>query len=122
MNVIWTMAETSDGSFMSLCLDNMIDEGQMFWDEVIGSKQKVRQRSESEGDSVESVAVKKTKTDGNRALRPQAEVWKVILVFDQKGGPDMHPIHITKAIQKEIGKINHARFMGNGRLLIFANS
>jgi len=56
------------------------------------------------------------------SLRPQVDVWKVILVFDQKGGPDLHPIHITKAIEKEIGKINHARFMGNGRILIFANS
>lgn len=118
------MAETSGGSFTSLSLDNMLDEGKMFWDEVVNSnKQNVRQRSESEGDSIESVVVvKKTKTNGNRALRPQADVWKVILVFDQKGGPDLHPIPITKAIEKEIGKINHARFMGNGRMLIFANS
>lgn len=55
-------------------------------------------------------------------MRPQVDVWKVILVFDQKGGPDLHPIHITKTIEKEIGKINHARFMGNGRILILANS
>lgn len=88
MNVNWTMAETSGGSFTSLSLDNMLDEGKMFWDEVVNSnKQNVRQRSESEGDSIESVVVaKKTKTNGNRALRPQADIWKVILVFDQKGG------------------------------------
>jgi len=123
VNVIWTMAETSGGSFVSLNLDNMLDEGEMFWDEVVnGNKQKVRQRSDSE-ESIETVIMaKKTKTDGNGSLRPQVDVWKVILVFDQKGGPDLHPIHITKAIEKEIGKINHAHFMGNGRILIFANS
>ena len=31
------------------------------------------------------------------------KVWKVMLVFDQKEGPDLHPIHITKAVEKEIG-------------------
>lgn len=51
--------------------------------------------------------------------RLQDEVWKVIIVFDQKG-PDLHPIHITKAIEKEIGKIIHACFMGNGRILMVA--
>ena len=45
-----------------------------------------------------------------------------MLVFELKGGPDLHPIHITKAIEKEIGQSNHARFMGNGRILIFATS
>ena len=67
--------------------------------------------------------VKKSKADGGSLnAKLQDEVWKVIIVFDQKEGPDLHPIHITKAIEKEIGKIKHARLMGNGRILIFANS
>lgn len=49
-------------------------------------------------------------------------MWKVMVVFYQKGGPDLHPIHVTKAIEKEIAEIDHARFMGNCRLLIFASS
>jgi len=44
----------------------MLDEGEMFWEEVVnGNKQKVRQRLESEGESIESVVMaKKTKADG----------------------------------------------------------
>lgn len=101
---------------------SFLDEGEMQWDEITGNKN-VRQRSESDsGDSIRSVVVaKKSRTDGSRFLKPD-DVSKVMLVFDQKGGPDMHPIHIMKAIEKEIGQINHARFMGSGRILIFAKS
>lgn len=113
------MAETSDGSFTT-CLDDILDEGEMFWQNVSGKKQNVRLRSDSEGESsIESVVAKRSKIN-NKPL-PQ-EVWKVVIVFDQKGGPDLHPIHITKAIEKEFGQINHARFMGNGGILIFAKS
>ena len=47
---------------------------------------------------------------------------EMIVVFEQKGGPQLHPIHITKAIEEEIGKIKHAHFMGDGKLMIFAAS
>lgn len=112
------MAETSDGSFTSLSLDSMLDDGDMFWETV--TRKNARQRSDSEGDSVVSVITKRSKA--SKPLRNQDDVWKVVIVFLKKGGPDLQQIHITKAIEKAIGKINHARFMGNGRLLIFANS
>ena len=95
------------------------DNDEMLWKEV-RKKTKVRQRSGSSGgESVETV-VKKSKVSLND--RSQDEVWKVVIEFDQKERPDLHPIHIMKAIEKEIGKINHARLMGNGRILNFANS
>lgn len=95
-------------------LMTFFDEGEMFWQNVSGKKQNVRLRSDSEGESsTESVMAKRSKIN-NKPL-PQ-EVSEVVIVFDQEGGPDLHPIHITKAIEKEIGQINHARFMGNGRI------
>ena len=109
VNVKWTMAEDSDGCLLTFS--------------ALRKKTKVRQRSGSSGgESVETI-VKKRKADGGSLnARLQDEVWKVIIVFDQKEGPDLHPIHITKAIKKEIGKINHARLMGNGRILILNNA
>lgn len=76
------MAETSDGFNL---LDSFLDEGEMWWDEITGNKN-VRQRSESEsGDSIRSVVVaKKSRTNDSRFLKPQDDVWKVMLVFDQK--------------------------------------
>lgn len=122
------MAEHSDGYLKDLKgLDplRLDQDDEMFWEEV--RKKKGRQRSESSS-SVESIdIVKRSKTEESRSRKINAnktsrETFKVVVVFDQHGGPDLHPIHVTKAIVKEIGKINHARFMGNGRLLIFAAS
>ena len=113
------MAADSDG-----CLLNFDNENgdEMLWEEV-RKKTKVRQRSGSSSDESVETVVKKSKADGGSLnAKLQDEVWKVIIVFDQKEGPDLHPIHITKAIEKDIGKIKHARLMGNGRILIFANS
>lgn len=108
------MAEQSDGC------KNVDDD--MFWEEV----SRIRKLSDrdSSGDESGNSVIKRTKVDNVRKMpkRSSEEIWKVMIVFEQKGGPDLHPIHITKAIEKEIGKINHARFMGNGRLLIFAKS
>lgn len=47
--------------------------------------------------------------------------WKVIIEFNQDGG-HYHPIKLTKAIEKEIGKIKYARFMNNKRVLVHAIS
>lgn len=51
----------------------------------------------------------------------QENIWKVIIEFNQDGG-HYHPIKLTKAIEKEIGKIIFARFMSNKRILIYATS
>lgn len=97
----------------------------MLWEEVRKKKFRPRSDSGSEPESTDTVKKRsRSERDGNK-IKDQMEgkeVWKVIVVFEQKGGPHLHPIHITKAIEEEIGKIKHARFMGNGRLLIFAAS
>jgi len=51
----------------------------------------------------------------------QENEWKVIIEFNQDGG-HYHPIKLTKAIEKEIGKIKFARFMNNKRILIHATN
>lgn len=106
------MAEQSDGNRQS---KEWMDDDEMFWEEV-RKKQVRRQRSYDSG-SCESVETVKR----SKPMPEKDPVWKVI-VFEQQGGPDLHPIHVTKAIAQELGQINHARFLGNGRLLIFAIS
>lgn len=63
--------------------------------------------------------LEKQKT-GNVDNAPE-NIWKVIIDFGQDGG-HYHPIKLTKAIEKEIGKIEFARFMSNKRVLIHATS
>lgn len=113
------MAEQSDGQ---LDINNI---GDMYWEEV----SRVRKLSDrdSSGESVVSVYKKSRLTtrkprEANEGVQVSQQAWKVIIVFKTEGGPDLHPIRITEAIKREIGKINHATFLGNGKLLIFANS
>lgn len=98
---------------------------EMLWEEVRKKKFRPRSDSGSEPESTDTVKKKsRPERDGSK-IKDQIEgkeIWKVIVAFEQKGGPHLHPIHITKAIEEEIGKIKHARFMGNGRILIFAAS
>lgn len=113
------MAEKSGGPF------GFSDVDDMFWDQL----SRVRKLSDrdSSGESMASVISKKSRVVRERP-KPNANVgsvtdsWKVIVSFETKGGPDHHPMHITKAIQKEIGNIQRATFLGNGRLLIYAKS
>lgn len=44
-----------------------------------------------------------------------------MIEFNQDGG-HYHPIKLTKAIEKDIGKIKFAKFMNNKRVLIHANN
>ncbi len=59
--------------------------------------------------------VKRSKREGSRSKTKSSNIdtCKVVIIFDQKGGPDLHPIHITKAIEKEIGKNQSCSFLGN---------
>lgn len=71
-------------------------------------KKKCRPRSDSGSEPESTDTIKKRcrpERDGSK-IKDQLlikETWKVIVVFEQKGGPHLHPIHITKAIEKEIG-------------------
>lgn len=114
------MSDESDGQFS---VNDGLDSNEMIWEEV--RKKKYRSRSDSGSDSTDTVKKKsRPERHGTKTKVQQAdkEMWKVVVEFEQKGGPHLHPIHITKAIEGEIGKIKHARFMGNGRLMLFAAS
>ncbi len=47
--------------------------------------------------------------------------WKVMIMFKNEGG-HFHPLKLTKAIEKEMGKIKFAKYLSNKRLLIFAKN
>ena len=82
------MAEESDGCLLTF---GALDDDEIFWEEV-RKKAIVRQRSErSDGEYVETV-VKKSKADGGSLnARSKDEVWKVVVVFVQKGGARFTP-------------------------------
>lgn len=61
---------------------------------LLAKKQNERQRSNSE-ESIDSVVMEKQSRPDGKPLISQDEVWKVVV--DQSGGPDLLPIHITKA-------------------------
>ncbi|XP_035984310.1 uncharacterized protein LOC118557929, partial [Fundulus heteroclitus] len=95
-------------------------------------KREIRQRQErdrswSDGSQVREERSKKTKTIKSLEKQVQGErgngeeEWKVTVEFKQEGG-HLHPIKLTKAIEKEIGQINSARIMNNRKILIFATS
>ena len=48
--------------------------------------------------------------------------WKVVILFDETTGPHLHPIQLTNAIEKKVGEVKLAWFIGNGRLLILCGS
>lgn len=56
----------------------------------------------SSGDVSLATTVKKSKVGNKRIKDLSDEVWKVMIVFEQKRGPDLHPIHITKANMRDI--------------------
>lgn len=115
------MSDESDGQVSD---SEHLFSNEMQWEEVRRKKGRPRSDSGSEPESTDTIK-KKSRPEGVGTKEVQQlskETWKVIVVFEQKGGPHLHPIHITKAIEEEIGKIKHARFMGDGKLMIFAAS
>jgi len=56
-------------------------------------------------------AVKRSKNEESRSKTP-SETFKVVVVFDQHGGPDLHLIHVTRAIVKGIGCIRRTTCTG----------
>lgn len=45
--------------------------------------------------------------------------WKVMITYKKEEG-HFHPLKLTKAIEKEMGKIKFAKYLSNKRLLILA--
>lgn len=91
----------------------------MQWQEV---SKKRRDWSDSSGHSGSEFGKESKKVKANGAsVRKEDDTaeWKVVIAFKNEGA-HYHPLKLTKAIEKEIGKIKFAKFLSNRRLLIFA--
>lgn len=97
------------------------DSDSMSWQEV---NNKRKGRCDSSGSSNDDVDVsdksKKVKSIiiNGKKENEQTE-WKVMITFKKEGG-HFHPLKLTKAIEKEMGKIKFAKYLNNRRLLVFA--
>ncbi|XP_013883765.1 uncharacterized protein LOC106532290, partial [Austrofundulus limnaeus] len=108
--------------------------GEMEWEMARSSRMKrnIRKRQErarswsEESESREDIS-KKTKINTSprkqtQEVQTNKEVeWKVMIEFKQEGG-QFHPIKLTKAIEKEIGRIKLAGLMNNKKILIHAEN
>ena len=83
---------------------------------------KRKERSNSSGSAASGLeqgdVIKKVKSVSMWREDEQTER-KVMITFKKEGG-NFHPLKLTKAIEKEIGKIKFAKYLSNRRLLIFA--
>lgn len=103
------MGESTDG-----------DSEGMPWQDV---SRKRKDRSNSSGSLSLGLEVsdvsKKTKAAKSSVRREDEEMeWKVMVTFKREG-VHFHPLKLTKAIEKEMGKIKFAKYLSNRRLLIF---
>jgi hypothetical protein len=94
----------------------------------ISQTKKARKKSWSEassgGESTTRQVNKKIKAkpSGSNISRPddeKQEEWKVIITLSNDKG-HFHPVQVTKAIEKEMGKIKYAKLLNNRRMLISA--
>ncbi|KAI2655997.1 Nucleic-acid-binding protein from mobile element jockey [Labeo rohita] len=103
------MGESTDG-----------ESEDMAWQDVTRKRKNRSTSSESSALGLEmgDVNKKRAAKKNGRDEDEQAE-WKVLITF-KKEGVHFHPLKLTKAIEKEMGKIKFAKFLSNRRLLIFA--
>lgn len=76
----------------------------------------------SGGESTPRQTTKKIRAKPNGSSRlddDKQEEWKVIIKLCNDKG-HFHPVHVTKAIEKEIGKIKYAKLLNNRIILISA--
>lgn len=107
-------------------MSNSSDGDEMDWMMAKSTRMKRALRERNRGvswsehsESGERNASEKQKSENIEKV--QENDWKVIIEFNKDGG-HYHPIKLTRAIEKEIGKIKFARFMNNKRILIHAIS
>lgn len=106
------MGESTDG-----------DSEGMPWQEV---SRKRKDRCNSSGSSSIGLEMsdqsKKTKgVKSSVRVEDEEMEWKVMITFKGEG-VHLHPLKLTKAIEKEMGKIKFAKYLSNRRLLIFAKN
>jgi len=68
---------------------------------------------------VGDIAKKVKSTMINARKEDETTEWKVMVTFKKEGG-HFHPLKLTKAIEKEMGKIKFAKYLNDRRLLVFA--
>lgn len=102
------------------------DGGRWPSDMEVYQTKKARKKSWSEtssgGESTPKQTTKKIRAKPNGSSRlddDKQEEWKVIITLSNDKG-HFHPVHVTKAIEKEIGKIKYAKLLNNRRILISA--
>ncbi len=94
-------------------------------DMEVSRTKKARKKAWSEANSGESTPRQTTKkirakpSGSNRVDDDKQEEWKVIIMLSNDKG-HFHPVQVTKAIEKEIGKIKYAKLLNNRRILISA--
>lgn len=103
-----------------MCDSTDADSDDMSWQDII---RKRKDRSDSAGSLNSGLEVadmaKKVKASKTSVRKEDAQTeWKVMVTF--KNGGHFHPLKLTKAIEKEMGKIKFAKYLSNRRLLIFA--
>lgn len=95
-------------------------------DMEVSQTKKARKKSWSEassgGENTPRQVNKKIKAKPKGSSRPdddKQEEWKVIITLSNDKG-HFHPVHVTKAIEKDMGKIKYAKLLNNRRILISA--
>ncbi len=102
------MGDTTDG-----------DSDNMAWQDVT---RKRKGRNDSSGSSISGLEVSNMVKKVKASEKEDEETdWKVMITFKNEGG-HFHLLKLTKAIEKEMGKIKFAKYLSNKRLLIFAKN
>jgi len=104
------------------------DDNESSSDMDFSQTKKARKKSWSEASSGRESTTRqankkiKAKPSGSNNSRPddeKQEEWKVIITLSNDKG-HFHPVQMTKAIEKEMGKIKYAKLLNNRRMLISA--
>lgn len=86
------------------------------------ARKKAWSEASSGGESTPRQTTKKIRAKPSGSSRfddDKQEEWKVIIMLSNDKG-HFHPVQVTKAIEKEIGKIKYAKLLNNRRILISA--
>lgn len=93
-------------------------------DMEVSQTKKARKKSWSEASSGDESTTRQINkkirakpTGGSRYDDDKQDEWKIIITLSNDKG-HFHPVQVTKAIEKEIGKIKYAKLMSNRRILI----
>lgn len=109
---------------VSVTMDRSSDGDRDEWTEDMEFSQAkmARKRAWSEASSGREGTAKQVKKKIRAKLSnndKNNEEWKAIITLSSDKG-HVHPVQLTKAIEKEIGKIKYAKILNNGRILISA--